>query len=70
MLRLRPGPPGERPDLAIEVEWSSRRLDKLEALERSAFLPDLDLALLVSFLDRPTAFDAIRDFTRALGAPR
>lgn len=92
-------PPGERPDLAIEVEWSSRRLNKLEVyrrlqvqevwvwrqdrlhvhalrgeryeeVERSVFLPDLDLTLLVSFLDRPTAFDAIRDFTRALGAPK
>ncbi|HLU67880.1 MAG TPA: Uma2 family endonuclease [Kofleriaceae bacterium] len=85
-----------RPHLAIEVVWTSGRLDKLEvyrllgvrevwywrkgriqpyglrgdqyqALERSEVLPGLDLDLLVQFLDRPTAYDAIRDFRAALG---
>jgi Uma2 family endonuclease len=84
-----------RPDLAIEVVWTSGGLDKLEVYrglgvgevwywrggeievyllrgdryeraERSACLRDLDLALLVTFLDRPTAYDAIMDFRAAL----
>ena len=85
----------ERPHLAIEVVWTSGRLDKLEVyrnlgvaevwywrkgriqpyvlgdgdyrpVDRSAALPGLDLDLLVRFLDRPTAYDAIRDFQAAL----
>lgn len=84
-----------RPHLAIEVVWTSGRLDKLEVyrrlgvaevwywqrgriqpyllrddrympVERSACLPGLDLDLLVQFLDRPSAYDAIRDFQAAL----
>jgi Uma2 family endonuclease len=85
----------DRPHLAIEVVWTSGRLDKLEVyrklgvkevwywrkgriqpyglrgdvyepLERSEVLPGIDLHLLVQFLDRPTAYDAIRDFRVAL----
>lgn len=87
----------ERPDLAIEVEWTRGGLNKLEvyrklgvgevwrwrkgALQvhvlreeayveaaRSAVLPDLDLTLLVTFLDRPTLTQAVRDFRAALAA--
>ena len=89
--------PVERPHLAVEVEWTSGRLNKLEVyrklgvqevwywrrgridpyalrdghyqlLKQSTVLPDLDLQLLMSFLDRPTAYDAIRDFRAALTA--
>ncbi|MCL4821127.1 MAG: Uma2 family endonuclease [Vicinamibacteria bacterium] len=35
-------------------------------VERSALFPDLDLALLASFLDRPTAMQAVRAFRDAL----
>jgi Uma2 family endonuclease len=85
----------DRPHLAIEVVWTSGRLDKLEiyrklgvrevwywrqgrirpyglrgdryeSLERSEVLPGLDLELLVQFLDRKTAYDAIRDYRAAL----
>lgn len=35
---------------------------------RSEWLPGLDLALLLSFLDRPTTYDAIRDYRAALRA--
>jgi Uma2 family endonuclease len=85
----------EKPDLAIEVIWTSGGLDKLEiyrrlgvgevwvwkdsALEvhilreqryepatRSSVLPDLDVQLLASFLDHPTALQADRAFREAL----
>jgi Uma2 family endonuclease len=88
-------PAAQRPHLAIEVEWTSKRIDKLQIyrrlgvgevwywrrgrievyglegdqyrpLERSLALPDIDLDLLVQFLDRPTAYDAIRDYRAAL----
>jgi Uma2 family endonuclease len=84
-----------RPDLAIEVEWTSGRIDKLDIyrklgvreiwywrngvlqpyalrgtryvkLAASKVLPRLDLAQLVSFLDRPTTYDAMQDYRRAL----
>ncbi len=93
--------PKRRPDLAIEVEWTSGRIDKLEvykklgvdeiwywrkgAIEvyvrgrkggedayrkvtRSRMLPDLDIELLASFLDRPSLNQAVRDFRAALAA--
>jgi Uma2 family endonuclease len=89
----------DRPDLAIEVIWTSGRLDKLdvyrklgvgevwtwrrgriqphvlrgdryELVERSEVLPGLDLELLVQFLDRPSTYDAIRDFRAALETMR
>jgi Uma2 family endonuclease len=85
----------DRPHLAIEVVWTSGRLDKLEiyrklgvreawywrkghiqphvlrgeryeAVAKSEVLPDLDLDLLTRFLDRPTAYDAIREYRAAL----
>jgi Uma2 family endonuclease len=85
----------ERPDLAIEVIWTSGSIDKLEiyrrlkvsevwfwrddvlsvhvlskgqyqTAERSALLPELDLALLCSFLDRRSAIEAMRVFRDAL----
>lgn len=88
-------PNADRPHLAIEVEWTSNRIDKLQiyrrlgvgevwywrrgrieiyglevdryrGLERSRVLPGIDLELLVRFLDRPTAYDAIRDYRAAL----
>ena len=84
-----------RPHLAIEVVWTSGRLDKLEVYrklgvreiwywrrgritpfvldgetyqERSAseVLPGIDLALLGSFVDRPTTSAAIREYRAAL----
>jgi Uma2 family endonuclease len=85
----------DRPHLAIEVVWTSGRIDKLDIyrklgveevwywrkgrlvpyrleaeryvqMEQSRVLPGLDLALLTRFLDRPTAYDAIRDYREAL----
>jgi Uma2 family endonuclease len=89
----------DRPDLAIEVIWTSRGIGKLEIYRRldvgevwfwkdgaievhvlrgagyenvvaSAVFPQLDLLLLASFLYRPTATQAIRDFRDALRASR
>lgn len=89
----RPDP--QRPDLAIEVIWTSGGLDKLEiyralgvgevwvwrkgklrvhllgggayrAAASSRCLPDLDLALLCRFLDRPSVTRAVRDFRAVL----
>lgn len=88
-------PNADRPHLAIEVEWTSNRIDKLriysrlgvgevwywrrgqievyglegdryQRLDRSRVLPDINIGLLVRFLDRPTAYDAIRDYRVAL----
>jgi Uma2 family endonuclease len=85
----------DRPDLAIEVVWTSGSIDKLEiyrrlfvrevwfweqgvlnvhvldgdgykSSSRSAVLPELDLELLCSFLDRRTAIEAMRDSRDAL----
>jgi len=84
-----------RPDLAIEVVWTSGGIDKLdvyrklgvrevwywedgrlhvyvlrgvtyEAAPESEALPGIDLEQLVTFLDRPTASAAIRDYRDAL----
>ena len=89
--------PRERPQLAIEVEWSRGSIDKLRIyeklgvdevwiwrkgviqvyaltgetfakVERSRLLPDLDLGLVASMLDRDTLTQAVRDFRRALDA--
>jgi len=89
--------PRDRPQLAIEVEWSRGSIDKLELYEklgveevwiwrkgvievyvfagtqferspRSRLLPDLDLGLLTSMLDRDTLTQAVRDFRKALAA--
>jgi Uma2 family endonuclease len=93
------GEPRDRPQLAIEVEWTSRGLDKMEVYrrlgvdevwwwrkgeitifvldsgaykeaERSAALPDLDVDLLASFLDRPTLTQAVREFRVAAAASK
>lgn len=85
----------DRPDLVIEVIWTSGSIDKLSIYQRlaiaevwfwkagvltvhrldggayrvtarSAWLPDLDLELLCTFLDRGTAIEAMRDFRDAL----
>lgn len=87
--------PRERPQLAIEVEWTRGNVDKLRIYEnlgveevwtwrkgviqvhvlvgerfasapRSRLLPDLDLTLLASMLDRETLTQAVRDFRKAL----
>jgi Uma2 family endonuclease len=84
-----------RPDLAIDLIWTSGGIDKLnvyrklrvreiwmwqqgriqvhvlrgahyEAVPTSEALPGIDLVELVSFLDRPTASQAIRDYRAAL----
>jgi Uma2 family endonuclease len=88
----------DRPQLAIEVEWTHGGVDKLAIYERlgveevwfwrkgiievyifargkftptrrSRVLPDLDLDLLASVLDRDTLTQAVRDF-RSLTAGR
>jgi Uma2 family endonuclease len=80
-----------RPHLAIEVEWTPGRLDKLEVyrkldvpevwcwrrgaisvfvlrgdhyelVDRSGFLPRIDLGELASFLDHPTTSQAMRAY--------
>jgi Uma2 family endonuclease len=85
----------ERPDLAIEVDWTSGGLDELEIYRRlgvaevwrwqngevsvhvlrdgayeltdhSTKLLGIDLRLLASFLDYPTAMQALRAFRAAL----
>ena len=42
--------------------------EKFAKVERSRLLPDLDLVLLASMLDRDTLTQAVRDFRRALEA--
>jgi Uma2 family endonuclease len=85
----------ERPQLAVEVEWTHRGIDKLEIYrklgvdevwywrkgvieiyvltektyaraQRSRLLPDLDVELLASMLDRDSLTQAVRDFRKAL----
>jgi Uma2 family endonuclease len=89
----------ERPDLAIEVVWTSGSIDKLEIyrklgvrevwfwrrgqltahvlsgeafeqMSESKVLPGIELAELASYLDRPTASQAIREYRAALQARR
>lgn len=43
---------------------------EFERTERSRLLPDLDLELLASMLDRETLTDAVRDFRKALQNPQ
>ncbi|HKS26015.1 MAG TPA: Uma2 family endonuclease [Thermoanaerobaculia bacterium] len=86
--------PREWPQLAIEVEWTQRGIEKLEIYrkfgveevwywrkgiievyiltrgrfakaKRSRVLPDLDLELLASMLDRDSLTQAVRDFRAA-----
>ena len=85
--------PRETPQLAIEVEWTRRGINKLDIyrklgveevwywrrgvieiyvlaegtfdrVKRSRLLPDLDVELLASMLDRDTLTQAVRDFRR------
>lgn len=92
-------PEPERPDLAIEVIWSSTGLNKreifrklgvrelwtwrrggftvhalrgdtYEELSRSEVLPGIDLDEVASFLDRPSASQAMREYRSALMARR
>src|SRR5690606_1601328 len=84
-----------RPDLAIEVVWTSGGIGKLDIyralgvrevwfwrkgvitprvlrgddyvdVDASEVLPGIDLALLASFLDRPTTSAAMREYRDAL----
>jgi Uma2 family endonuclease len=87
----------KRPDLAIEVVWTSGGVNKLEvyrkldvrevwyfrkgkiqpyvlrgeryeAMPRSEALPDSDLEQLVTFIDRTSTSQSIRDYRAALRA--
>lgn len=49
-----------------ELQAHALRDNQYEPVPRSRFLPDLDLDLLVSFIDRPTTSQAIRDFRAAI----
>lgn len=51
-------------DERIEVHVLTE--DRFERVERSRLFPDLDLHLLVSLLDRPTATQAVRALRKAL----
>jgi Uma2 family endonuclease len=51
-------------DSGIEVHVL--RHERYERTDRSRLFPDLDLALLCSFLDRPTALQAVKAFREAL----
>ena len=48
------------------IEIHILRGGRYEAAARSALFPDLDIDLLGSFLDRPTALQAVRAFRDAL----
>ena len=48
------------------IEIHVLRQDRYQAVDRSLLFPDLDVGLLCSFLDRPTAIQAIRGFREAL----
>jgi Uma2 family endonuclease len=92
-------PEPERPDLAIEVVWTSGGINKLEIYRKlgvrevwfwrrgqltahalrgdqyeqvpeSEVLPGIDLSELASYLDRPTASQAIREYRAAVLARR
>jgi Uma2 family endonuclease len=63
--------------LGVEEVWIWRKgvihvyvfvEDRFTKAERSRLLPDLDLELLTSMLDRDTLTQAVRDFRRALAA--
>jgi Uma2 family endonuclease len=48
------------------IEVHVLRHERYERTDRSRLFPDLDLALLCSFLDRPTALQAVKAFREAL----
>jgi Uma2 family endonuclease len=55
--------------------WKSKQLrifhlnrsGEYEEVSRSRFFPDLDTALLLKYLDYPDQYDAINEFTQAIG---
>jgi Uma2 family endonuclease len=49
------------------IEIHALHGDRYERAGRSHVLPDLDLELLTSFLDRPTALQAVKAFRASLG---
>jgi Uma2 family endonuclease len=51
---------------ASRIEVHVLRQGLYEATDRSSLLPELDLALLCSFLDRPTALQAVKAFREAV----
>ena len=51
---------------AGRIEVYVLRQQRHERTDRSALFPDLDVALLCSFLDRPTALQAVKAFGEAL----
>jgi Uma2 family endonuclease len=51
---------------ASRIEVHVLRQDRYERGDRSGLFPDLDLALLCSFLDRPTALQAVKAFREAV----
>jgi Uma2 family endonuclease len=53
---------------AGRIEVYVLRQQRHERTDRSALFPDLDVALLCSFLDRPTALQAVKAFGEALRA--
>ncbi len=48
------------------IEIHVLRQERYEPVDRSPLFPDLDVGLLCSFLDRPTALQAVRAFREAL----
>ena len=51
---------------AGRIEIHTLRADRYAPVGRSRLFPDLDVDLLITFLDRPTASQAIRAFREAL----
>ena len=49
-----------------QIEVHVLRQQRYELVEKSALFPDLDVPLLATFLDRPTALQAVRAFREAL----
>ena len=48
------------------IEIHVLRQERYQAVDRSLLFPDLDVGLLCSFLNRPTAIQAVRAFREAL----
>lgn len=55
---------------AGRIEIHALRAERYEQMRRSRLFPDLDVDLLTTFLDRPTASQAIRAFREALRRPK
>jgi Uma2 family endonuclease len=52
------------------IDIHALRADRYEGVSRSRLLPELDVALLLSFLDRPTALQAVKAYGEALRRPQ